>query len=501
MNALRQQLQREAPELSAALQRSWDIAQAEWLPSVTPSEGSYNSLPHFQNVESHLDALFAVTAQSPAVTLKLTPLELYLLLASVLFHDYGRVYGNDDHAYASARALPEHSTSLGIPTSQLAASLARIAVSHDPLTEADKMGGAEEKGRRLQQVRNSLREVHIEPFGKARELCVGLLLSLADHMDGSERRAVPRYIIPDEEVGFKGAFRRLISGTCYDPATLTLKTALCGFEDSSNHFLYDDLYSKFTIKYRDDGNQTKGRDIKANERKLSSKGCDLLDKMYEAWRDSLTDKQGIAPSKKPSKVFDKCLKARLSGANGQRKIERKLALVQTEAAKAIPMKGLWPGDYLIATVLNDLGANRGFLKGIVPDLVDIGLPVEGWFVEFKSEVFGTDGERDSENILKPQFLKRIASEMWDFGSRLLTPEYISYDALANSLRIENVALVRLAVQRIARLSDRTKLVHAGPGGWHWQKPAAPLGNRLDKGSALEIIFGSTISPLAKRTSD
>src|SRR5688500_6267629 len=133
MPSLRTCLQVDSPELYAALLRSWEIAQKEWLPSVIPSEGSYNSLPHFANIEHHLDSLLGAAADSPATTLRLSRLETYLLLAAVLFHDFGRVCGDTDHAAASARMLPQQFTALGIPTLELAMSLARIALYHDPL--------------------------------------------------------------------------------------------------------------------------------------------------------------------------------------------------------------------------------------------------------------------------------------------------------------------------------------------------------------------------------
>src|SRR5262249_7666593 len=148
-------------------------------------------------------------AEIPAATIRLSTLELYLLLAAVLFHDYGRVHGDTDHATASARELTQHFPTLGIPNRELALSLSRIALYHDPITSKDD---AEQKKVSIPQAKRALRDVRIEPFGTASELRVGTLLALADHMDGSVRRAVPEYVQPDDVVGFKGAFRRMVSG-------------------------------------------------------------------------------------------------------------------------------------------------------------------------------------------------------------------------------------------------------------------------------------------------
>ena len=247
MTTLRQRLQRDCPELYAALIRSWEIAHKEWLPAVIPSEGSYNSLPHFTNIEHHLDSLLDAAGDGAATALQLSKLELYLLLASVLFHDFGRVYGDTDHAAASARVLPERFMALGIPSVELAWSLSRIARYHDPLTQQDK-SDPHRKRLTFERTKKALRDVRIEPYGTARELYVGTLLALGDHMDGSVSRAMPRYIWGDEEIGFKGAFRRLVSGTGYDPATYTLKTTLAGFEEPDENrdpFEFEKVYQKF----------------------------------------------------------------------------------------------------------------------------------------------------------------------------------------------------------------------------------------------------------------
>ena len=159
MPTLRNRLESDSPELFAALLRSWEIAQKEWLPAVSPSEGSYNSLPHFKNIEHHLDSLLSSAGECPT-TIRLSTLDVYLLLSAVLFHDFGRVYGDADHAAASARSLPEHFAALGIPTRELALSLSRIALYHDPVTAKDKEDNRTME--KLKRAKESLRDVRIE---------------------------------------------------------------------------------------------------------------------------------------------------------------------------------------------------------------------------------------------------------------------------------------------------------------------------------------------------
>ena len=168
--------------------------------------GSYNSLPHFRNIEYHLDALLNRAANSSATTLRLSPLELYLLLSSVLFHDFGRVYGDQDHADKSAKKLPELHHQLGIPTLELASSLSRIARYHDPFTAEDKSKDHTHREKVHERIKLALREVRLEPYGIANELHVGTLLALADHMDASVRRAVPAMSSPKKTWDLRGPF-------------------------------------------------------------------------------------------------------------------------------------------------------------------------------------------------------------------------------------------------------------------------------------------------------
>lgn len=466
MSSLRQRLERDSPTLYKAFQRSWDIAVREWLPAIASSEGSYNSLPHFENIEYHLESLLGAAAESPATTLKLSVLEIYLLLASVLFHDFGRVYGDADHADASAKKLPEHFNALGIPSIELAGSLSRIALFHDPLTAKDKLN-AIARNEKLKFAKKALRDVRIEPFGSARELYVGTLLALADHMDASTRRAAPRYIVQDERVGFKGGFRRLVSGTGYDPATYSLKTSLSGFEGSTELLEFEKLYPNFLRMYH---RSTPGvqpdqdKNIPLPEMKGGEQTVDLYDRMIKAC-------DPPPANKTPSAMFFKSLLARTSKSSHCYVLERKITqVVQTK--EQTPVSSLWPADFLLAVVLNDLHANNIFLDSIRNELDQMGLPVHGWFIEFGSEVFDHQGNLTHEPTLPVEFLIRVAEEMWFLGCKLLVSGFVTYDVLADSLRIENVSLARLAAQRIACMIDAQPaiIIIAGTSGWRWNKP-------------------------------
>jgi hypothetical protein len=458
---LRQRLEAESPDLYGALLRSWGIAQSEWLPAVSPSKGSYNSFPHFRNIERHLDALLSAAVDTPVATHRLSALELYLLLASVLFHDFGRVYGDEDHAVKSALQLPKHYAELGIPTRELALSLSRIALYHDPLTKSKRVGetSAELKKRtdaELAWSKRALRQVRLEPYGHASELYVGTLLALADHMDGSVRRAAPHYVSTDDVIDIKGAFRRLVSGTGYDPATYTLKTTLNGFEeltaDGLSPFEYKTLYKNF--KGRKVPMTGKPSDYHFTPRDLGtprSKSCDLFN--------AIVGRCCIDKHLLPTAMFYKCVRAL--------NINKTVYQIERLASNS---RSLWPEDYLLAVVLNDLHANRLFLNSVSGELEEMGLPVDDWFLEFGGEVFNDSGARDCEPVLRQDLLLRVAREMWSLRSRTIERGLTSYEVLADGLRIENSALVGVAVRRIASSAGELgDFIMAGASGWRFKK--------------------------------
>lgn len=464
MPSLKSILQHESSELYECLIRSWGIAQQEWLPTIRSSEGSFNSSPHFNGVERHLNGLLGAAHDSTVMRLKLTPLEIYLLLSAVLFHDFGRVRGDKDHAEVTADLLPVHFTALGLPSSEIASSLSRIALYHDPISSRYK-NSANSKVR-LMEVKRALRDIRIEPYGTARELYVATLLAVADHMDGSARRSVPRYVEGDENIGFKGAFRRMVSGTDYDPATLSIKTCLSGFmcpiDEDHSQFDYPKRYAAFRKK----GESGETAKITDDARSAPEKICQLFSAMAESC--SLPFHMH-----RPSMVFWKALKSIDPRGPGYT-IERAITKDESTGDKFIA-EGEWPADYLLAIILNDLHENRIFLQRVRSELLEMGLPVLEWFVEFDGEVYDAAGQRTNEKVLPHDFLCEVLDEMHYLSMRIIMPGQHSYDVLADSLRTESVRTVRLAAQRISRRSRINRpnaltelAVFAGLSGWKWQ---------------------------------
>lgn len=213
MSTLRARLESAAPELHEALERSWKIAFEEWLPAIGHKGGSYNSYPHLRNIEQHLDQVVASCEQLPLARgrINLSPAELYVLLASVLFHDIGRLKPGGGHATSSRHVIEREYPSLGIPSSELAGCIGKVCEAHDPPNEWDE---------------SELCDVVIDPHGEVRERQMAALLVLGDHMDSAYNRVIPQYVDFKEGSDVVGEFRKVVRGVVADPAAQMIRLVI-----------------------------------------------------------------------------------------------------------------------------------------------------------------------------------------------------------------------------------------------------------------------------------
>jgi hypothetical protein len=96
-------------------------------------------------------------------------------------------------------------------------------------------------------------------------------------------------------------------------------------------------------------------------------------------------------------------------------------------------------------------------------------------------------------MLPSEFLVQIAREAWNLNERLIGNRALSYEVLADSLRMENIALVRVAMRRIVKRAQRSAktrgLLFAGASGWHWNVPEGGLSQEKGLRLVLEVIAG------------
>jgi hypothetical protein len=480
MSLLRERLLRESPVLHEALLKSWEVASGKWLSSIKTSLGSYNSAPHFRNIEGHLERLLVEPKEREpdALRVPLSTLELYLLLASVLFHDVGRVTDDMDHPYHSQALLKERYRDLGIPNRELAHSLGRIAPVHDP---GHKYSPPEVKRNEIHEAIEALEDVVIEPFGRARELYVAALLALGDHLDASVARTEPVYVRSDGEVDIKGAFRRLVLGSYYDPATECIKTSLdCSCLEYSN----TNWNNAFTLEFDEPDWLKKARSD--SDWVKRTKDLEQLRELLEV-RKKLEDQIGRdqagflnLPPNKGTELYRDI---------GLHKVQtpRKLFECALRTNQKIPIilkrkkneKGVWPPDYLFATVLNDLGKNREFLRESQEYFDEMGLPVRAWLIEYKGKTYGPDGEPEPEPVFFDRFLRSVADGIIDLSCHAFAHGRFTYEVLANYLRETNTGLVRRAVfflkanpakaQRLQKVLTNGLELAANPSSWELRR--------------------------------
>jgi hypothetical protein len=203
MGVLRKRLAEAAPELHEALERSWRIALEEWLPAVSKQSDSFNSYPHLRNLEEHLDQVVTGFETLPVSRgrLSLRPAELYVLMAAVLFHDFGKARESRDHGKGSHDSILNDYAHLGIPSRELARCIAKICWAHAPSRGFDEQ---------------ELYDTVIDPYGEIRQRPLRALLVLGDHMDGAYTRVLPDYVKEAGQLDPVGLFRNAVRGVHAD---------------------------------------------------------------------------------------------------------------------------------------------------------------------------------------------------------------------------------------------------------------------------------------------
>ena len=490
--------------------------------------GSYNSFPHFRNIESHLNALIAAHEDAGGGGI-LNSLETYLLLSAVLFHDIGRTRPDavEEHPWVSKRLIETRYSELGIPSKEIALSLARICVYHDP-----------GKGR-ARETRNQLNQTaSIEPYGTADELKVGTLLSLADHMDATFRRTVPRCIERSEDIGAIGAFRRVVTGVSYDPLGSLIKTTIRSLSNEGNladvflrvvdgpglrelidvellgtpiseersGVFWDEVTPENLNGFsraEDTGAQHLlelfgvprdriqhmfymlmmkgyGFAFKNDARDLVSgipKGAHAFDAITAEVRKKLSN--GKSPSgelnrrKQILRRLNEVMATRIGWKDDyiqedkqDPQFERDRYLVDQLLHNLYEER--WPNDTLVAAVLSDVRNNANFLKSIADDLKRYGINADAWLVELDGHLYNTEGWETHEPVFNKELLRSAIKAMWNLSIEVFGVPTFTYEAVANALQIREFDLARLAVERIEKVGGGALRLRGV--GWHWADP-------------------------------
>lgn len=505
MQLLRKILRDSIPELADALERSWTIALDEWLAAIAPQLDSFNAYPHLRNHEKHLERLWLAYQKhhGPAARPLLSPIEIYVMLSSILFHDIGRTRTGKDHGEASKVIVEEHRAALGIPSDALADVIARICRFHD-LPPA-----------KMRTQLDALATTSIDPYGEIRQSACAALLTLIDYMDGTFTRVTPAYIRENEDIKPVGAFRRVIRDVEIDlegelvkivlgdlfeeieeapakpptwrlkpdfkryttkelvtwpglqrrpapellaqlndqpaspgphdwPVPSDAKDFLQANKDGSLRGLFD------RIAFRE---PAFGEQLVARQYARRAQEAPTHVTFREDWR-----KEDAPRKRLKALVGRKCLDDFLDetgvlwgkalSLDPKHPARKELEDRSDHLAEAAREHEGWPRELLLAVILGNCRENADVLRQIRQTLWSVGVPVRAWVVEWKEHLFNELGQETLEPMLSPKELDRILESMVSLATRSPRSAVIPYDTLTAEARESRIARTRRAVRRI-----------------------------------------------------
>jgi hypothetical protein len=446
---LRSRLRDGDEVLFRALEQSWSIATNEWLAALGADTGSTNAYPHLRNVENYLNHIIKQYERAERGPIqKLSPAENYLLLSSVLFHDLGYCLQdphNVGHAALSWKYILEKFSHLGIPSYELARSIASMCIYHDP---PDKDGWQELVRPGQVLLDTKLSTSVIDPYGEIREPFLAALLKLADHMDGTYSRVLPLYLRSRDELGPVGLFRRAIRGIYADPEAHMIKTVLVpiisrGTKRDEKRGQADQYY-RFSVNRRGDWRRVlKTNETVPSRKVLEGRTSDFRRLKPERKLGELEKiirrimKQGLWKQlfRKERKLLS-CLFSEtpllhyllMSDLLRLRlEIPPKKKKKGNEARNSYPMPSCAPQ----AIVFGNMRDNCQTVAEVREILSAAGLTLTAWLIEHEEQLYNQRGQETYEPIFTKDYLKDIAEGLWHLSSRVFGLTDVAYEDLGS----------------------------------------------------------------------
>jgi hypothetical protein len=527
MQYVRGKLKECSPELYETLERNWEIAFDEWLPALDAKNDSFNSYPHLRNLESHLDDIVAAfeARREGNKPFFASAIEMYAMLAAILFHDIGKIYSNEGHGGKSAEVVRDNRAELGIPSDAIADAIAKVCDFHDtkPDSVAEKL------------IKTST--VLIDPYGEVRERCLAVMLYLVDHLDSSFLRAIPNYLIPLEDKKIVGAFRSVVQGVSVDLEGQFVRAELGemprdaakGKETDHADWLrvvYSPQWSPDTIipeywkesrEYLQCAEDTKIVDPSMSFGALPEKyGAKILQKILlgeiketprflemimrkhlRVSKVKWSGKEILDLDGEKSGKLDKSLRGEINtivdgdkygilrespasahgkGGHDRSEPEKELEKELCERVNALKDRHIkWPRPLILAMLLGDIRENNASIAPIRSALFALGIPVREWLIEYKEHLYTDTGEETFEPIFNREYLLRTVDCMWQLSTGIFGESLFSYRTLASQLREGDEKKVRLAVRRVgivansfaAEEKSESSAIWVGLDGWKW----------------------------------
>lgn len=485
MGVLREKLGQDSPELYHALKRSWDIAWEEWLPALGTRGDSYNSFPHLRNLENYLDQVIQTleSASHSYFNVHLTPLETYMILAAVLFHDIGRIGGKEnDHGKMSSQMICEHRAELGIPSGEIAHSLGKICHYHDVATK-DRS-----------ELEGQLNDIVIDPYGTIRERLLASLLTLVDHLDSAFTRVLPTYLKNETELAPVGAFRRIIKGVYINHNSQMIRTVL-GDPKKGKKRMPLPKYSRFINWKRFESDfaipltTLYTTPAFSNIRVQSGEPLVIIDlatgsppspDIIEHLSSALIEKlmQNVRLPREDSHLASAINRYwnRSTRASRAKVLERVVAKQQVFINKDC---GSWHLQMLASMVMGNLRENVESLEQERTTLAAMGMPLHAWLIDYREHLYNYKGEETYEPIFHTDYLCSVANGMWRLSTEIFGSNTFSYNNLASTVREPDIERVKMAVRRIGIVTRdmcpqgidqrtwRKGAIWVGDSGWKW----------------------------------
>jgi hypothetical protein len=452
---LRDQLAQESPELYGSFQRSWQIAEREWLPAVSGNRGSFNSFPHLRNLEHYADDILRQTEQlyPSRVKLDMTPVEMYLLLAAILFHDIGRTLPGKWHAHASRHLITKHFADLGIDGNYLASILADVCCYH---------ACSEDMEANL-----DLRDHSVSPHGVIHCKRLAVFLKFIDNLDAAYTRVLPHYLSGNEPNLIEG-FRRKTTDVRVDLRN-HMVVATIGFDRWNLNPSRDLLPADVSADRIPDDPRAAAILVGTTPIPTWITWSQIEIKPSSNYEFLTAAPQAPRTVQSPDIVQKSC------------RLRPPFATAETSETSYLPLPDLDYKDraslvpYLLMCNLafpkldfgpstpvldvsrliflalaGNVHSSAALLKTeLAHPLATYGIPVRAWLIEYDEHLFTCFGRETFEPSLSSDLLKDVAGAMCQLSGGMFGRQPCSYRTLAAKLRVGDVNLVRTAVRRIA----------------------------------------------------
>jgi len=425
--------------LYASYRRVRKTATERWVPTLPPHDQSHAGLPHTRNVQREIDKLLApVLVRPDAERAGITAAEAYVLLTATQLHDIGRLFARKRHGQESRQVIARCGIELGlIPNEHLVQAVADVCGCHDM--------DPEDCASRLEQLRT--RHAALEGFGVVRVASLAALLAVADEMDESYLRSVPRFVGEERGEGARkgrekkrnlcapqlqrGEIRRRVTSTETDAIGCCI---VCCVLDPDGEL-------KKALRRPELADKQQRRRIRSALRPLIDKDKRILalDSLLGCWENRSVPK-GVAHLKR-NPVFRRELIPRRIGGT--------LAVA-------------W-------RLLDDLKEKDEKLKAVREHLLPLGVDYREWFIEVEGVLWDSEARQRCEPGLDPIAADSICEAMEVLSHRVFGRREFSYAELAAQARVADVRIVERTVRRVALWENEEKndscAVVLGPESW------------------------------------